>query len=152
MKHRPMFWCFAVVAAAVVSGIAWNWRAERTADIVVYRTPSCECCLRWADHLRSNGFSVYVRTQEHVDSVRARYGVPGRLSSCHTARVGPYTVEGHVPAQDIRRLLAERPSIVGLSVPGMPIGSPGMEQGNRRDAYAVLAFDEDGTTEVFAQH
>jgi hypothetical protein len=137
---------------AAVILVAWDWQREATADVIVYRSRSCECCLRWAAHLRDNGLRVYVRTQDHVHLVRERYGVPDRLSSCHTARVGGYTVEGHVPAADIRRLLRERPAVAGIAVPDMPIGSPGMEQGDRHDPYAVLAFDTQGGTRVFERH
>ncbi len=93
-----------------------------------------------------------MRTQEHVHLVRERYGVPDRLSSCHTARVGGYTVDGHVPADDIHRLLRERPAVAGSPDPDMPIGSPAMAQGDRHDPYAVLAFDMQGGTRVFEQH
>ncbi len=136
----------------VAAFVTWDWRREAAAEVVVYRGSSCECCLRWAAHLRESGLRVYVRTQDHVSLVRERYGVPPRLSSCHTARAGGYTVEGHVPAADIRRLLRERPAVAGIAVPDMPIGSPGMEQGDRHDPYAVLAFDASGGMRVFQQH
>jgi len=139
-----------LIAAAFF--VVRDWRRETAAEVIVYRGRSCECCLRWAAHLRENGLRVYVRTQDHVRPVRERYGVPLRLSSCHTARVGGYTVEGHVPAADIRRLLRERPAVAGIAVPDMPIGSPGMEQGDRHDSYVVLAFDTDGGMLVFEQH
>lgn len=139
-----------LIAAAIF--VVRDWRREAAAEVIVYRGRSCECCLRWAAHLRENGLRVYVRTQDHVRPVRERYGVPSRLSSCHTARVGGYTVEGHVPAADIRRLLRERPTVAGIAVPDMPIGSPGMEQGDRNDSYVVFAFDTDGGVRVFEQH
>lgn len=148
VRWSPLLLPLVAVAVFVI----WDWYREVVADVIVYRSQSCECCLRWAAHLRDNGLRVYVRTQEHVHFVREHYGVPDRLSSCHTARVGGYTVEGHVPAADIQRLLRERPAVAGIAVPGMPIGSPGMEQGNRRDPYPVLAFDDDGRTHLFAQH
>ena len=155
-RHRAVRWIrwlpllMPLLAAAIF--VVWDWRREEAADVIVYRSQSCECCLRWAAHLRDNGLRVYVRTQDHVHLVRERYGVPDRLSSCHTARVGGYTVEGHVPAADIRRLLRERPDVAGIAVPDMPIGSPGMEQGDRHDPYAVLAFDMQGGTHVFEEH
>jgi hypothetical protein len=102
--------------------------------------------------LRQQGFKVYVAAEDHMERVRAKYRVPERLIACHTARAGGYTIEGHVPAADIRRLLRERPAIAGLAVPGMPIGSPGMEQGDRREPYAVMAFDAQGRAKVFEQH
>jgi hypothetical protein len=136
----------------VLGAIGWNVALQETADILVFKSSQCGCCDLWVAHLRQQGFKVYVSPQEHLVAVRARFGVPERLSACHTARAGGYTIEGHVPAADIRRLLRERPAIAGLAVPGMPIGSPGMEQGDRHDPYAVLAFDMQGGTHVFEQH
>ena len=139
-----------LIAAAIF--VVRDWRREAAAEVIVYRGRSCECCLRWAAHLRENGLHVYVRTQESVRPVREHYGVPPHLSSCHTARVGGYTVEGHVPAADIHRLLRERPAVAGIAVPDMPIGSPGMEQGNRHDPYDVITFDTQGSSRVFERH
>lgn len=120
--------------------------------ITVYKSPSCECCLQWVTHLEENGFVVKIESQEELRSVRARLGVPDRLAACHTGVVNGYVVEGHVPAEDIKRLLVEKPAAKGIAVPGMPLGSPGMEQGGRRDPYLVLLFQSDGRTSVFAQH
>lgn len=123
------------------------------ADVVVYKSPTCGCCTDWIAHLRSNGFDV-----EGVDLARsgalsekkAEHGVPGHLGACHTARVGGYTIEGHVPADVVARLLRERPTdIVGLAVPGMPTGSPGME-GPNPQPYQVIAFDAAGNETVYA--
>ncbi|MBK6454027.1 MAG: DUF411 domain-containing protein [Proteobacteria bacterium] len=140
------------LAVAALAAIAWNVKQQESADILVFKGPQCHCCDLWVAHLRQQGFRVYVSPQEHLLAVRAKYHVPGRLVACHTARTGGYTIEGHVPAADIRRLLRERPAIAGLAVPGMPIGSPGMEQGDRHDPYAVIAFDTQGGTRVFEQH
>ena len=148
----PTRWIVGILAVAVLGAIGWNVALQETADILVFKSPRCECCDLWVAHLRQQGFKVYVSTQEHLVAVRAKFGVPERLSACHTARAGGYTIEGHVPAADIRRLLRERPAIAGLAVPGMPIGSPGMEQGDRHDPYAVLAFDTQGGTRMFEQH
>lgn len=105
-------------------------------------------------HLRASGFDVVVRDVDEAAllDMKASVRVPRALESCHTAVIGTYVVEGHVPAADIERLLRERPAVVGLAVPGMPIGSPGMEMGDRKDPYAVLSFDRDGRTAVFARH
>jgi hypothetical protein len=152
MKVRPLRWIVAFLAIVVLGAIAWNVEQQETADILVFKSPQCDCCDRWVAHLRQQGFKVYVSPQEHLADVRAKYGVPERLAACHTARAGGYTIEGHVPAADIRLLLRNRPAIAGLAVPGMPIGSPGMEQGDRHDPYAVLTFDGKGRTSVFGQH
>lgn len=109
--------------------------------MVVFRDPTCGCCHKWVDHLTANGFSVSVRdaTRAGMREIKVRLGVPVDLASCHTAEIGPYVVEGHVPAAAIRRLLAEKPAGRGLAVPGMPIGSPGME-GGTPETYDVMLF------------
>lgn len=118
--------------------------------IAVYKSPTCGCCTKWEDHLREAGFEVESHATSEMAAVKVANGVPAALSSCHTAVVGGYAIEGHVPADLIRRLLKERPKVAGLTVPGMPMGSPGME-GARKDAYDVLTFDEMGRTTVFAR-
>lgn len=120
-------------------------------SVTVYKTESCHCCQRWVEHLQGQGFQVQVQNERAINPLKKKLGVPEALWSCHTATVGGYIIEGHVPAQDIRRLLAERPAAMGLAVPGMPIGSPGMEQGNQQDAYETLLFGPEGTR-VFARH
>jgi hypothetical protein len=104
------------------------------------------------EHLRANGFRVKSIDVPDLRPVRQRLGVPEKLGACHTAVVNGYIVEGHVHAREIKRLLKERPSAVGVSVPGMPIGSPGMEQGGRKEPYATLLFDERGSTSVYSRH
>ncbi len=118
--------------------------------MTVYKDPNCGCCEQWVTHVEKAGFRVTVRDTADMESVKASFGVPSGLGSCHTARVGSYTIEGHVPADLIVKLLEEQPVGRGLAVPGMPIGSPGMEQGGRKDAYVVLLFDKAGKTRVFA--
>ena len=120
--------------------------------VEVVKTPWCGCCGHWIEHLRSEGFEVRVTDAEDVTPTARRLGVPDDLRSCHTASVEGYAVEGHVPAADIRRLLAERPDAAGIAVPGMPVGSPGMEQGERRQPYTTVLFRLDGTRAVFARH
>ena len=119
--------------------------------IQVYKSPTCGCCQKWVDHLRSRSYTVTVSDVPDVGRVKRDLGVPSGASSCHTALVGGYFIEGHVPEEDISRLLAERPNIAGLAVPGMPIGSPGME-GPNPQAYSVLAVHKDGKVTVFAEH
>lgn len=121
--------------------------------IQVFKSPTCGCCNDWIEHLREAGFTVETRDIPNMMAVKAELGLPGEMASCHTARIAGYLVEGHVPAQDIRRMLAERPDIRGIAVPGMPVGSPGMEvEGQPADAYDVLAFDARGTTSVYASY
>ena len=127
---------------AVVFGL-WHSPAQAT-DITVYKSPWCGCCTGWVDHMKENGFSVKVVEQEDLSPIKRQYSVPENLESCHTAEVEGYTIEGHVPASDVRKLLAERPDAKGLAVPGMPIGSPGMEQGDEKEPYPVVLFTEDG--------
>ncbi len=141
-----------------VAFLALGWALARTAraadpppKVTVYKSPSCGCCGKWVDHLRVNGFSVTVHDVQNLEPVKQRYGVPRNLASCHTATVEGYVVEGHVPAGDIKRLLAEKPKVKGLAVPGMPVGSPGMEQGNDKEPYDVVSFDESGRTAVYAR-
>lgn len=117
--------------------------------MVVYKSPTCGCCAAWVDHVQANGFRVEVRDTANLAPVKARHGVPANLESCHTALVDGYVVEGHVPADLIVRMLRERPDVAGLAVPGMPVGSPGME-GPYKDRYDVLTFKGDGSTQVYA--
>lgn len=130
--------------------------AENSTDgplVQVYKSPSCQCCARWVEHLEVSGFQVEVENQQNMGVIKQRLGVPNGLGSCHTAVVGDYVIEGHVPATDIQRLLREQPDARGLTVPGMPIGSPGMEQGSRQDPYDVLLFtDNDTPPKVYAHH
>jgi len=127
-------------------------RAQSLPVVEMTRHPQCGCCAKWADHLREEGFAVKVTETRKMWGVKRLAGIPKDLDSCHTATVGGYVVEGHVPADDIKRLLSERPDVMGLSVPGMPIGSPGMEVGNRTEPYDVLTFDADGQTDVFKSY
>jgi hypothetical protein len=121
--------------------------------VEVYKSPTCGCCSKWIDHLRSHGFVAKAIDTETIDQIKTARGVPAKARSCHTAIVGGYVVEGHVPAADIQRLLKERPAIVGIAVPGMPIGSPGMEvPGMKAQPFDVIAFTKDGSTRIFASH
>ena len=127
--------------------------APKPTAITVYKDPSCGCCTKWVDHLRANGFAPEVHDRSDMDALKDSLGVPARLRSCHTAVVEKYVVEGHVPASDVKRLLATKPAkTVGVAVPGMPAGSPGMEMGARVDRYDVMAFAPGGATRVFARH
>lgn len=136
---------------AVVPAVACS-RPAKAAEINVYKSPSCGCCGAWVSNLRTSGLNVVVHDMDDVTPIATKAGVPADLRSCHTAIVDGYFVEGHVPAPDIRKLLRERPKARGIAVPGMPIGSPGMEQGDRKDAYATLIVDRGGGARVFARH
>ncbi len=140
----------ALVAAITVAGVVVSAQPERT-TVLVYKTPTCGCCTKWVEHLEANGFKVVAQHRDDLTPLRQQHKVPARVTSCHTALVGPYVVEGHVPAADVKRLLAEKPKVKGIAVPGMPIGSPGME-GPNPQKYNTLAFTEDGQTSVFASH
>ena len=129
-------------------------RAQSAPRIEVYKSPTCGCCNDWIDHLKANGFSVVAHDVGN-NAARARLGLPARYGSCHTAVVDGYVVEGHVPAREIRRLLIERPQAVGLAVPEMPFGSPGMDgpkYGNKVDPYDVLLVLRDGSARVFQSY
>jgi len=120
--------------------------------ITVYKSPTCSCCGRWITHLEKNGFKVIAKDVKDVTPYKIKGGLTPKLASCHTGFVNGYTIEGHVPATDIKRLLKEKPAVRGLSVPAMPIGTPGMEMGSRKDPYNVISFDKDGKTKVFSKH
>ena len=135
----------ACTMAARAEGIETN----KPIDIVVYRSPSCECCGKWLEHLKNNNFNVKDILTEDVQAVKQKYGISAAMSSCHTSIVDGYIVEGHVPANDIINLLKTKPKIVGISVPGMPMGTPGMEMGGKKDAYKVMSFDKENDYKVF---
>jgi hypothetical protein len=121
--------------------------------VTVYKDPSCGCCTKWVDHLRAAGLQPTVHDRIDMDSLKDSLGVPATLRSCHTAVAGRYVIEGHVPAADVKRLMASAPKgIVGIAVPGMPAGSPGMEMGGRADHYDVIAFSVAGATKMFARY
>ena len=121
-------------------------------EIVMYKDPNCGCCGKWAEHMRSAGFAVKEVASARMELVKQEAGVPEALGSCHTAKVAGYVVEGHVPAADVRRMLAEKPAIRGLSAPGMPLGSPGMEGPYPAERYDVVSFDAQGRSAVFSKH
>lgn len=119
--------------------------------ITVYKDPSCGCCKNWIAHLIKHGYRVDAKDSPNMTEIKRTLGVPTGLTACHTAMVNGYLIEGHVPAADIDRLLAQKPKVAGLAVPGMPAGSPGME-GASSQRYQVLTFDKSGKTTVFASH
>lgn len=134
--------------------LAQGTRQGALPPMTVYKSASCGCCKGWVEHARGAGFTVRTVDTEDLAGVKREMGIPARLQSCHTVVVGSYVVEGHVPASDVKRLLAQKPKVRGLAVPGMPVGSPGMEQGSpaNYDRYDVLTFTAEGATAVFATH
>ena len=146
----------ALALGALAGAAPWAWAQKRAEPIAVavWKDASCGCCGDWIAHMEQNGFKVTTHDTGN-NAVRARLGLPARLGSCHTALVGGYLVEGHVHADEVHRLLRDKPAALGLAVPGMPIGSPGMDgpvYGGRRDAYDTLLVLRDGSTRVFRRH
>ena len=142
--RRPILLSIAAAAAFIST-------AANAAQLTVMKSPYCGCCAKWIEHVQKHGFTVKVVDTEDMASVKKRLGVPDRLASCHTTMAGGYFIEGHVPAADIKRLLAQKPNATGIAVPGMPAGSPGMEMAGK-EPYATILVRNDGTTGVFARH
>lgn len=147
--RRASSMLFVLAAAAVVAGAAAP--GARPVEMLVYKSPTCGCCSKWVEQMRQQGFAVTTKDLDDVTPVKQELGVPASAHSCHTAVVDGFVIEGHVPAADIKRLLAERPKVTGLAVPGMVTGSPGME-GPNPQPYDVVSFDARGKTAVFAKH
>ncbi len=125
--------------------------SQPRSTVVVYKTPTCGCCKKWVTHLEESGFTVKTTDMDDLSNIKTQFGVPQNLRSCHTAVVDGYIVEGHVPADVIEKMLNEKPEIAGISVPGMPVGSPGMEvEGRPADRYNIVAFNKTGQTKVYA--
>jgi hypothetical protein len=142
--RRPILLSIAAAAAFLST-------AANAAQLTVMKSPYCGCCAKWIEHVQQHGFTVKVVDTEDMASVKKRLGVPDRLASCHTTMAGGYFIEGHVPAADIKRLLAQKPKATGIAVPGMPAGSPGMEAAGK-EPYATVLVRADGTTGIFARH
>lgn len=142
----------ALIACSAGAGESQASESATLPPILVYKSPTCGCCNAWISHLRANDFTVDAIDIPDTTPVAARHGVPDALRSCHTAEIDGYAIEGHVPAADIRRLLDERPEAAGLAVPGMPLGSPGMEMGGQRENYDVILFTRSGGSEIFASY
>ncbi|MFZ3041395.1 MAG: DUF411 domain-containing protein [Thiobacillus sp.] len=141
------------VASLLVLGLAQaTWAAPTTPVIDVYKSPTCGCCNKWIDHLKANGFRVRSHDTDNVAQHKVRLGVPAGYDSCHTAEVNGYVIEGHVPAKEITRLLKAKPRARGLVVPAMPMGSPGMEVGGRKDPYEVFLVNRDGSAMTYAHY
>jgi len=143
------------LAAVLLLGGAGMLPARASGDlpvIKVFKSPSCGCCAKWIDRAKAAGFTVDVTNTDDLDVVKKQAGVPGRLQACHTALVDGYVVEGHVPLGAVKRLLKLRPKARGISVPGMPAGSPGMEYGNEREPFNVVLFGGSGSEKIFQSY
>jgi len=146
---------FAVGAALLVGAarIPPSGAQDALPSVTVYKSPTCGCCSKWIEHMKAQGFDVKSTDQTDVTPIKTQYGVPADAQSCHTALVGGYVLEGHVPASAVKKLLNEKPKVVGLAVPGMPVGSPGMEvPSGQVEAYNVVAFDKAGKQTVYEKH
>ena len=144
ISRRKMLLVLSMVVSA-----SYRVRGQQSPKVEVYKDPTCGCCGKWVTHLETQGFATTVTDVRDIGTLKTKYHVPDQLRSCHTALVGGFVIEGHVPASDVRRLLRERPKVAGLAVPGMPTGSPGMEGPNGRP-YDVLTFDAAGKTTVYS--
>ena len=153
MNRHVLALAFAFLGLSLQAPAAAGLIAQSSAlpKVIAYKDPNCGCCSLWIAHMKRAGFTVTAVNTPDMTAVRREYRVPANLQSCHTAVVDGFVVEGHVPADDVKRLLAERPKVVGIAVPGMPVGSPGMEQGGQKQAYKVMSFDQAGKTMVFSE-
>lgn len=148
MRFRAILCVLALALAVTLTARA---QAPAAPKMTVYKSPTCGCCAKWVAHMRNAGFDVTVNDVPNVGEIKAQHHVPADAQSCHTALVGGYVVEGHVPADVVKQLLKEKPAVAGLAVPGMPIGSPGMESADgNKQAYNVVSFDKAGKTQVYA--
>jgi len=151
MLNRREWICASIAGAATLLVSRDASASEFPPSVVtVYKDSGCECCAKWVKHLSANGFVVSVRDVGNMDEIKKTMGVPSAMQSCHTAVVDRYVIEGHVPADVIKKFLASKPTSLGLAAPGMPSGSPGME-GGRVDHYDVMVFERDGTSRVYAK-
>ncbi len=140
------------ILACLASGLVMPPRFALAAAVVFYRNPGCDCCHKWAEAMKAAEFAISLEDSDDLAAYQTKLGVPEALHGCHAGVIDGYAISGHVPPEDIKRLLAERPQGAGLAVPGMPMGSPGMEMGDEKEAFEVLLFQADGSTGVFARH
>ena len=152
MNRRRFFKSAAALAALSALPALPAFAALAGPEVQVFKSPSCGCCGSWVEHMRTAGFTVKVTEVNDTTAARKRLGLPDRYASCHTATVGGYVLEGHVPAAEVKRLLASKPKAFGLAVPGMPPSAPGMDVPGRKDPYEVLLVDTSGQSTVFANY
>ncbi|MBX3618967.1 MAG: DUF411 domain-containing protein [Rhizobacter sp.] len=149
MNRRTLI---SLPVGAMASSAIQALAANTLPPVKIFKNPSCGCWDAWVDHLKAAGFDVKLTLVDDTSVARRKYGLPDRLGSCHTAVVAGYVVEGHAPACEIKKMPALKPVAVGIAVPGMPVGSPGMEMGSRRDPYRVLLVDKQGRARVFSSY
>ena len=152
MKPTSMNKLSVIAVVFFLGSFIFSQNVKADSEMTVYKSPTCGCCDKWITHMEENGFKVNAVDVLEMSIVKDKYGINRQLASCHTAEIDGYFIEGHVPASDVKRLLSEKPDISGLTVPGMPIGSPGMEMGDRKDAYSVLAIGKGGDIQIFNQY
>lgn len=140
------------IIGLVAFAIAATSTAAHAAQLTVHKSPYCGCCQKWIEHVEKHGFQVKMVETENMAAVKQRLGVPDSMASCHTTEAGGYFIEGHVPAADIRKLLKEKPKAAGIAVPGMPLGSPGMEAGGQRQPYSTMLVSKAGKATIYARH
>ena len=150
--QKIVFWILMSLSISALIIIFIGKQNNSDLQITVYKSPTCGCCSKWVTHLESNGFTVHSVNTPNIRSIKEEYGIPSNLASCHTATVNGYLFEGHVPAKDIQRLLQERPKVKGIAVPGMPVGSPGMEEAGKMEPYNVVTFTAQGMSGVYESH
>lgn len=145
---------FATVAGGALANSSLAGRSSDYPLVQVFKTPTCGCCSAWVEHIVNAGFHVKTNDvpDEDLQNLKQKYGIPPAYASCHTAIMSDYVIEGHVPADDIKKMLEARPQIIGLTVPGMPMGSPGMEMGDHREEYATFQIARDGSVSIFTMH
>ncbi len=147
-----LFFVFALPAMADSEWDSATLNLEQETEITVYRSPDCQCCHKWIQHLEKHDFNVLDEVTHNLAEIKDKAGIPTVMGSCHTALVNGYLIEGHVPADDIKRLLLNKPDIKGLSVPQMPVGTPGMEMGEKKDMFTVISFDVMGNYRIFNRY
>jgi len=152
MNRRHLLSSMLGIAVALATPVCSSFAQPALPAVTVYKSPTCGCCTAWVEHMEAAGFAVTTQVVDDVARVRSRLRMPQAYGSCHTATVGGYVLEGHVPAAEVKRLLAQRPLAVGLAVPGMPASSPGMDVPGRRDPYEVLLVERRGASRVFARY
>ncbi len=144
-----------LIATLLLASLSLNLLADEAinpVEMTVYRSASCGCCGKWIAHAQQSQFNIKSVISDDMQAVKEKFGVPEKLASCHTAIVDGYVIEGHVPAEDIKKLLQTKPNLAGIAAPGMPLGSPGMEMAGQKDAYRVVSFDKEGKFSAFADH
>ena len=141
----------AAAAALGTAVLAQGPAQAKAEEVTVYKSATCGCCGKWIDHMKAAGFAIKVVDMDDITEIKQASGVPMKLRTCHTAVVGNYVIEGHVPADLVKKMLAEKPAAAGIAVAGMPVGSPGMEVGTQKDPYEVVLFEKSGKTTVYAK-